>query len=360
MVVRPQPARRDDAVVSVVIPCYNYGRYLGAAIGSALDQSGVHPKVIVVDDCSSDDSLAVAREIAAGDERVDVVARATNGGPVATFNDGLTRVTGEYLVRLDADDLLTPGSLARSVALLDAHPEVGLVYGHPLHFVGQPPPQVNSRVHRWRIWPGRRWLAARCASGTNVITSPEVVMRRSVVDVVGGQRPELAHAHDMEMWLRMATASDVAHLDGPDQAWHRDHDASLSTRLADPVAGLLERLLAFEVLFGGSATQRADGAPLLATARHALALEAVRGASHMIDRGEPEVTLAPRLAEAALTCDPDIVSTKDWAGYLRRVDTDGSRRLDRRLRAQWSANTYRLRRRLEAHRWRRTGVYERV
>ncbi|MGN6549908.1 MAG: glycosyltransferase family 2 protein, partial [Pararhizobium sp.] len=104
--------------VTVVIPCYNYARYLPDSVGSALTQEGADVDVVVVDDRSTDDSVAVARAFARADPRVTVVEHAVNAGPVKTFNDGLALARGEFLVRLDADDLLTPGSIARSLAVM--------------------------------------------------------------------------------------------------------------------------------------------------------------------------------------------------------------------------------------------------
>ena len=201
--------------VSIVIPCYNYARYLPDAVGSVLSQSGVAVDVIIVDDSSTDHSLAVAYGLSTSEPRVQVVAHSTNAGPVQTFNDGLARARGEFLVRLDADDLLTPGSLARSVAVMRQYPSVGLVYGHPLHFSGLELPSARTKPTRWTIWPGRQWLRDRCRDGWNVITSPEVLMRSSVVERVGGQK-YLDHTHDMEMWLRLSAYSDVAYIHGAD------------------------------------------------------------------------------------------------------------------------------------------------
>src|SRR4051794_23080155 len=70
--------------VSVVVPCFNYARYLPQSVQSALDQADVAIDVIVVDDRSTDDSLAVANALAEGDPRVQVVAHEVNQGPVAT------------------------------------------------------------------------------------------------------------------------------------------------------------------------------------------------------------------------------------------------------------------------------------
>ena len=92
--------------VSVVIPCYNYGRYLPAAVASALDQQGLDVDVLVVDDASPDGSHLVAQELAASDPRVDVLVHENNAGHIQTYNDGLARAEGDYVVLLSADDLL--------------------------------------------------------------------------------------------------------------------------------------------------------------------------------------------------------------------------------------------------------------
>jgi len=256
--------------VDVVIPNYNYARYLPQAIASVLSQESVDVRAIVVDDASSDDSVAVVREIARTDDRVTVVEHRENRGPVATFNDGLDLTDAEYIVRLDADDLLTPGSLARSTWLADRFPNVGLVYGHPLHFAADLP-QARQSITGFTVWTGGSWLELRCRLGVNCITSPEVLMRASVVSQIGGQR-DLAHTHDMEMWFRIARHSDVGHLSGCDQAWHREHDASLSARSVDVMTDLQERADAFRVLFEES--DDADSRRLWQLARTALAEEA--------------------------------------------------------------------------------------
>jgi hypothetical protein len=279
--IRERPER--EHTVTVVIPCYNYGRFLGQAVESAIGQTDVSVDVVVVDDASTDDSLEIANALARAHPAVRVIARPRNGGPVDTFNDGLAAVGGEYLVRLDADDLLTPGSLGRSIALAEAFPEVGMVYGRPLHFWGEPP-NARTRPSSWRVMSGSRWLDLRCRIGANCITSPEVLMRTSVVDEVGGQRP-LAHAHDMEMWMRLARAADVGWVGGSDQAWHREHLDSRSSLGVDVITDLGERAAAFETLFTDGRGDAARDAVRLETARSALADDALRRASSAYARG---------------------------------------------------------------------------
>lgn len=351
---RPRATATADATVSVVVPCFDYGRYLPEAVGSALDQEGVVVDVVVVDDASTDDSRAVAARLAAADSRVTVVAHAVNQGPVATFNDGLARASGEFLVRLDADDLLTPGSLARAVAVARAYPSVGLVYGHPLHFTDARP-TPRSRVRGWTVWPGRRWLRDRCVDGYNVITSPEVLMRRSVVTAVGGQRP-LAHTHDMEMWLRLAAFADVAYVAGADQAWHRDHPASLSAREVDDATDFRERVAAYAELGSGVAAGVPGMADLVAAAHGAMVRQVLRACRYEVDRGRRDPERVRRLMTEALTVDPRLAADRTWLTLTAALDGPPPGPL---ARTTGLARAVQVRAEdvLRVHRWRRTGTY---
>jgi hypothetical protein len=279
------------ALVSVIVPCYNYARFLPDSLGSALSQEGVDVEVIVVNDASTDDSAEVAGRYAKDDPRVTVINHESNTGHVVAFNDGLAAATGEFIVRLDADDLLTPGSLARAVAVFDQFPDVGLVYGHPNHFEGPPPLAEPAPVRGWTIWSGGDWIAERCRTGVNCITTPEAVIRGTVFQQIGGLSTRLKFAQDMEMWLRAAAVADVAHIDGPDQALHREHATSMSvTDGAGMLLDLRERRTVFEVLFDGPGGHLPGAVGMRATARRTLAAEALSFACRIYDRRRAEVT----------------------------------------------------------------------
>ncbi|WP_208857265.1 glycosyltransferase family 2 protein [Cryobacterium arcticum] len=341
--------------MSVVIPNYNYGHYLATAVQSVLSQAGVRTEVIIVDDASTDDSVSIATRLASSDSRVRVITRSLNGGPVATFNEGLAAATGEYLVRLDADDLLTPGSLGRSTAVAEAYPGVGFVYGHPVHFSGPVPVRHRRTAASWTVWPGRNWLELRCRLGVNCITSPEVLMRMSLVHAVGGQRA-LAHTHDMEMWFRLAWHADVAWINGADQAWHREHADSLSAREVDVLTDLRERAAAFDLLFEppAEAEDRPRAESLLRTAHTALANEAVARAAQSYSAGHGNETQTELLLGFAAELDVPPASIEHLP-VLRRAQRLGHR-------AKWSpylftrAVAYRGTREIRSLRWRSTGL----
>lgn len=361
-VIRTRPhaqprARPVVPTVSVVIPCFDYGRFLQAAVDSCLRQTGVEVDVVIVDDASTDDSLAIARRLRARHPQVSLIAHGHNRGPVATFNDGLRLARGEFLVRLDADDMLTPGALARATALAAAFPSVGLIYGHPLHFRHEPP-AARTGVRSWTVWPGRQWLADRCRDGLSVITAPEVVMRRSVVELVGGQQP-LPHTHDTEMWLRIAAFADVARVDGPDQAWHRDHPDSLSAAQVDQVSDLYDRALAFDTLFDGLAGTLPQAPSLRAMAHRAIAREALRNARHRFDRGRADEHAVTSLVALALRLEPACTASPEWRALQRRVAL-GSARPAHRPGCLAAAARHRLDYEIKRRRWARTGTFNRT
>lgn len=344
-----------DPRFTVVITCYNYARFLTEAVTSALTQEGVTVDVVIVEDASQDDSAEVALDLSRSDPRVTVIVNQRNLGAVAAFNAGLALARGEYLVRLDADDLLTPGALRRAADLMQAFPSVGIVYGHPVHFAdGAPLPPAHRRPGFWLVWPGGKWLSRICNSGANVITSPEAVVRRSVANAVGPMAA-LRHAHDFEWWLRFAALSDVGYV-ACDQAWHREHDSSLSADSAKTIVEQQERLAAFESFFASGAAGNIDAPALKRTVRRALARDALRGACHHYNRGWSDTTAAVEMAEFALQCDPGVVAERLWRSWELRHSL-GPRASARRVDSiVWSAMRA-IQVRTRRLRWSLTGHY---
>lgn len=343
-----------DATVTVVIPCYNYGRFLRDAVESATSQEGVDVQVIIVNDASPDDTATIADELAAADHRVEVIHNEANLGHVRTFNRGLELAKGEFLVRLDADDLLTPGCLSRAVALFDAEPSLGLVYGHPRHFTTDEPPAPRTRAVTWTVWDGRDWLRERCRRGVNCITTPEAMLRMSVVDRLGPLDTRLRFAQDMEMWCRVATVADVGRVNGVDQALHRDHLASMSATDGEPIlVDLIERRTVFEAVFTGTGAALSDAPALHRLARSALSREALWRAWRVLRAGgEPE-----RVAELTAfvdATDPEVLSRRDR--QLLEAGLSGMRHVVRRVVLWWDGRIHSLRWAFDYVLWTRRGI----
>src|ERR1700690_1616126 len=117
--------------VAVVIPCFNYGRYLTEAVESVIAQTLRPDEIVIVDDGSTDDSRDVAQELISAHAAVPIrlMARPHSGSAGATRNAGIETTTAEYVLCLDADDRLDPGFLQACVAALDLNPRAGTPKG---------------------------------------------------------------------------------------------------------------------------------------------------------------------------------------------------------------------------------------
>jgi hypothetical protein len=204
--------------------------------------------------------------------------------------------------------MLTPGSLARATALLEAHPNVGFAYGRAQTFSGISPPAPRASTERWIIWQGHDWIRGRCRRGRNVIWSAELVMRTSVQRTIGGYRPDLPRSGDLEMWLRAASVSDVGYVRGVDQAFYRVHPDSMTRTIH---AGARFQLQAYHDAFATLAESALlpDAEQLYEQARRALAITALRQAYRGYHRAPAEARELTDFARAML---PSADRTVQW------------------------------------------------
>lgn len=217
--------RQGIVTISVVIPCYNAARFIGAAIESALAQTRRPEEILVVDDGSMDESAAVAERYG---PMVQVLRR-PHEGTSAARNAGLAAATGELVAWLDADDLWLPEKLEWQERLFDT-PKIGLVYAQRVKFLdGSPPDDV--------VWP--RELPGgdvlRRLYFSNFIPSSTVVGRRQAFVDAGGFDTRLSAAVDYDMWLRVAVDW---HFAGLDQVLlhYRLHSSQISRNRAKQLA----------------------------------------------------------------------------------------------------------------------------
>ena len=173
---------------------------------------------------------------------------------MTTINEGFEWAQDDYVLALDADDLLVPGALERAVAVMTKHPNVGMTYGRPLYaHEDRPDPKPSNRWRGTAVWSGADWLERRCRAGYNCVSTPTAVMRRAVQQAVGGYDPACQHASDLNMWLRIAAVSDIAHVRAH-QAIYRVHTASMSHSQEGSLRRLRERRAGFDAFFAEGAS----------------------------------------------------------------------------------------------------------
>jgi glycosyltransferase involved in cell wall biosynthesis len=175
--------------VSVVVPCYNLGPYLAEAVDSVLGQSFTDLEILVVDDGSTD---AETKAILDGFSRPRTrVLRSENRGLPGAKNLGIANTTGELLCMLDADDLLEPHMLARSIAALDAAPATAFA-SHWLRTFG---------AEQWEWTPSRCDFPALLDMNT---VNGSALVRRSALETVGGfDETFLDGCEDWDLWITM-------------------------------------------------------------------------------------------------------------------------------------------------------------
>jgi O-antigen/teichoic acid export membrane protein/GT2 family glycosyltransferase len=212
--------------VSVVIATHNYGRYLGAALDSALGQTFRNTEIIIVDDGSTDDTSAVVQAYCA-DERVTYHRLDRQGQPRAK-NFGIRMSCAPLIAFLDADDIWLLDKLERQVPLFDADPDVGMVYSRRLVMDAEGWELEYKQPQLYRGWVLPRIFRS------NFVCFSSSVVRRSVFEAVGGFDESIGLAIDYDLWLRVALHYRIDYVDAPLVRYRTGH-ASLSRQKRERV-----------------------------------------------------------------------------------------------------------------------------
>ena len=203
---------RRRPLISVVVASYNHGAYVQTCLRSALDQEvPADLELVVTDDGSSDDT--VARIQALQDARIRLRVLPQNRGACIALNDAILRARGEYIAVLNSDDYFLPGKLACQLQVLQATPQLGAVFGLPA-FINEHGQVFDDPQHRDRdafVSAERtrfQWLRHFFDQG-NALCHPTVLIRREVYRRIGLYDPRLAQVPDLDMWIRLASHTEL-------------------------------------------------------------------------------------------------------------------------------------------------------
>ena len=225
--------------ISVIVPNYNHARFLRQRIDSILTQSLHDFELILLDDCSTDESRSILREYAS-DPRVRLEFNEVNSGsPFKQWNKGVRLAQGKYVWIAESDDYADAGFLARLVPALEADPKLTFAY-----------------CRSWRVKEGGlldgfedplvedselpRWLADFCSEGaeecrlyfvrTNIVPNASgVVFQKAAYEKVGGADESLRLCGDWKLWAAMSLCGSIAYVSEP-MNYHRFHTASVRTK----------------------------------------------------------------------------------------------------------------------------------
>lgn len=186
-------------LISVIMPAYNASRFVRQAIESILAQDDTHFELIVVDDCSTDNTASICYEYAQRDPRVSVLSTAANTGISGALNVGLAAARGSLIARMDADDISLPFRLSRQRDYLLGHPMIGLC-GMSIEII-----DIDNQVLRRPKTAVGSDLIERLAILCSPLAHPTWMFRREVFESIGGYR-DVAPAEDYDFLLRVLKA----------------------------------------------------------------------------------------------------------------------------------------------------------
>jgi len=201
--------------LSVLMPAYNAELFIVTAVRSALYDGDSDVEVVVVDDGSTDGTIAAVRSLQ--DPRVTVIPISASGGPARPRNVALRHARAPYVAMLDADDVLKPGWLAACATALDRHTVAGFAFGDFERMDADGNVFETSASYAYPTFRGLSWepagddwrliaqseLAHALIYG-NFIGTSSVVLRRDLVIALGGFDESLPNADDVDLWYRLA------------------------------------------------------------------------------------------------------------------------------------------------------------
>jgi glycosyltransferase involved in cell wall biosynthesis len=273
------------ALLNVIIPNYQYGRYLYQCVESVLSQGIEDIRILIIDNASTDSSVEVAEHLRSQDHRVHLEARPVNLGFHASVNRGIDWAESDYFLLLCADDLIAPGSLRRALRILERNSQIVFVYGDEYTLCGSaelPTIALAGNDASYSSIDGRRFIESLSMPRKHVALA-SVVTRKSLQKKVGYFRSELRYTCDIEVLMRLACLGKVAKVDAA-QLIKRQHGANISAEFwGDWRAELKAILDAYDLFFKHEGADLPDADRLELSVRRNIAHRAYWSAvSHRI------------------------------------------------------------------------------
>lgn len=273
----PADDRVSGVRATIVVPSFNHARWVEETVRSALAQTERDVEVVVIDDGSTDDSVARLATIA--DPRLEIVTQ-PNAGLSNTLNHGLARARGRWVKFVPSDDVLEPDCIARQLAAAERAPGARLVFALPTVVDADGAPCPDPAPQAWFDHaPEGRDEILRDMLERNFLCAPAVLFDRDLARVNGGFDPALRIAQDYDLWMKMLPWAPAAFVRERlvRVRWHGANQSGVVTAQSEAeracvVRGALRRfgLERWVELFR---TRAADGSVAAASAQLANALE---------------------------------------------------------------------------------------
>jgi glycosyltransferase involved in cell wall biosynthesis len=239
-------------LVSILIPAFNAARWIGETVRSALAQTWPRTEIVVVDDGSTDDTAAVVDTFG----RQVRLVRQPHRGASAAQNEALRHAAGEFIQRLDADDVLGPDKIALQMARLTGSAG-SVAVGEWARFYVRPDDATFAAVGRGHESDPAGWLVRECAGGGPMLQPGLWLVPRQITDAVGPWDERLSLNNDFEYFVRVLLASREVRFTAGARLYYRSGNPTSLASLRSPDAWR-SQLLSLELGTAAIARRRAD------------------------------------------------------------------------------------------------------
>lgn len=188
--------KKTNPLISVIIPCYNAERFVEKAVRSIMEQTYHNLEIICCDDCSSDSTLAILKKLSAEDERIRIIRHTENKQLIYTLNELVEIAAGEYIARMDADDISLPKRIEKQLDFMQKNPEIDFCGCNAWHI------NENDKLIGKSTLPEsyddiKFFLPFYSTFYHPTVFAKSAVLKENPYD------KEFIHAEDYELWCRL-------------------------------------------------------------------------------------------------------------------------------------------------------------
>lgn len=214
----------NQPLVSVLMPCFNVEKYVEESLNSILNQTYKNLEIIAINDCSSDETGTILKQMAKKDSRIKVIDNEENLKLIKTLNKGITLCSGEYIARMDADDIALPTRIEKEVIFLEEHKDHDIVSTLFYAFPSENPDKKSlhhNPIHHEELCAYMLFKSGIC--------HPAVMIRKRVFTELGLHfGAEYLHVEDYALWSQAIYLTKLANVD-EGLLLYRVHKQQIST-----------------------------------------------------------------------------------------------------------------------------------
>lgn len=208
-------------LISVVMSAYNSEKFISDSISSILNQTYDHWELIIINDASLDNTLKIINQFSEKDPRIKVIDNEKNLGLTISLNIGINNSNGEFIARLDSDDLAESSRLEKELDHLHAYPEVGLV-GSGAHLINS----FGNRIGSMNVM-SQPYFVNKFIISLNPFIHSSIMVRKEALDNVGSYREKFRYSQDYDLILRLSEKYRLSNISLPLIRW-RVSDSSVT------------------------------------------------------------------------------------------------------------------------------------